>query len=305
MRGGSARVAIEVAIALAVSWNPLVKSNASAVPTTITSRRSLPIRRSCQCESAGWGRERGRNPDLHQIPTFWRCGGPVRLSAVNANPGETSTDVHKGMILALVGAAQFMVILDVSIVNVALPSIRNDLGFSVSGLQWVVNAYTITFGGLLLLGGRASDLLGQATHVHHRHRRVRAGLARRCRRAERRLPRRRARDPGGRRGDRLAEHARRAHDDVPRGTGAPSGVRSVGRDDRGRRIGGRDPGRHPHRRAELALDLPRQRPDRRRDRMGGATEPRPRPAARARRQRSARTARQLRPARRADRDGRA
>ena len=68
---------------------------------------------------------------------------------------------HAGLILALVGAAQFMVVLDISIVNVALPSIRNDLGFSIGGLQWVVNAYTITFGGLLLLGGRASDLLGR------------------------------------------------------------------------------------------------------------------------------------------------
>ncbi|MDX6526768.1 MAG: hypothetical protein QOI43_2279 [Gaiellales bacterium] len=68
---------------------------------------------------------------------------------------------HAGLILALVGAAQFMVVLDVSIVNVALPSIRDDLGFSIGGLQWVVNAYTITFGGLLLLGGRASDLLGR------------------------------------------------------------------------------------------------------------------------------------------------
>jgi EmrB/QacA subfamily drug resistance transporter len=68
---------------------------------------------------------------------------------------------RSGMILALVGAAQFMVLLDVSIVNVALPAIREDLGFSIGGLQWVVNAYTITFGGLLLLGGRASDLLGR------------------------------------------------------------------------------------------------------------------------------------------------
>jgi EmrB/QacA subfamily drug resistance transporter len=54
-----------------------------------------------------------------------------------------------------------MVILDVSIVNVALPSIRNDLGFSATNLQWVVNAYTLTFAGFLLLGGRAADLLGQ------------------------------------------------------------------------------------------------------------------------------------------------
>src|SRR3954451_25339553 len=63
--------------------------------------------------------------------------------------------------LVLCCLAQFMVILDVSIVNVALPSIREDLGFSASNLQWVVNAYTLTFAGFLLLGGRAADLLGR------------------------------------------------------------------------------------------------------------------------------------------------
>jgi EmrB/QacA subfamily drug resistance transporter len=66
-----------------------------------------------------------------------------------------------GAVLLLVCLAQFMVILDVSIVNVALPSIRSGLGFSTTGLQWVVNAYTITFGGFLMLGGRAADLLGR------------------------------------------------------------------------------------------------------------------------------------------------
>jgi EmrB/QacA subfamily drug resistance transporter len=68
---------------------------------------------------------------------------------------------HKSLILALCCLAQFMVILDVSIVNVALPSIRGDLGFSATGLQWVVNAYTLAFGGFLLLGGRAADLVGR------------------------------------------------------------------------------------------------------------------------------------------------
>ena len=63
--------------------------------------------------------------------------------------------------LTLVCLAQFMVILDVSIVNVALPSIRSDLHFSQVDLQWVVNAYTITFAGFLLLGGRACDVLGR------------------------------------------------------------------------------------------------------------------------------------------------
>jgi EmrB/QacA subfamily drug resistance transporter len=63
--------------------------------------------------------------------------------------------------LAVLAIAQFMVVLDVTIVNVALPAIQTDLGFSADGLQWVVNAYTLAFGGLLLLGGRASDLLGR------------------------------------------------------------------------------------------------------------------------------------------------
>jgi EmrB/QacA subfamily drug resistance transporter len=65
------------------------------------------------------------------------------------------------MLLFVVCLAQFMVILDVSIVNVALPSMRSGLHFSTTGLQWVVNAYTLTFAGLLLLGGRSADLLGR------------------------------------------------------------------------------------------------------------------------------------------------
>src|SRR4051812_28043779 len=63
--------------------------------------------------------------------------------------------------LALIVVAQFMVVLDVAIVNVALPSIKADLGFSESGLQWVISAYAIVFGGTLLLGGRLADLLGR------------------------------------------------------------------------------------------------------------------------------------------------
>ena len=63
--------------------------------------------------------------------------------------------------LALIVTAQFMVILDVAIVNVALPSIKTDLGFSQTDLQWVISAYAIFFGGALLLGGRLADLLGR------------------------------------------------------------------------------------------------------------------------------------------------
>src|SRR5919198_1123184 len=69
--------------------------------------------------------------------------------------------VNRWFVLVLVCIAQFMVILDATIVNVALPSIQHGLDFSPSGLQWIVNAYTLVFGGFLLLGGRASDLLGR------------------------------------------------------------------------------------------------------------------------------------------------
>ena len=65
------------------------------------------------------------------------------------------------MTLVLCCLAQFMVVLDVSIVNVALPSISADLGFSAASLAWVVNEYTLAFAGFLLLGGRAADLLGR------------------------------------------------------------------------------------------------------------------------------------------------
>jgi EmrB/QacA subfamily drug resistance transporter len=68
---------------------------------------------------------------------------------------------NKTALLLIVCLAQFMVILDVSIVNVALPSIHDGLGFSPTGLQWVVNAYTLTFAGFLMLGGRCADLLGR------------------------------------------------------------------------------------------------------------------------------------------------
>jgi EmrB/QacA subfamily drug resistance transporter len=71
------------------------------------------------------------------------------------------SDPHRWRILAVVATAFFMTILDVSIVNVALPSIAKDLEFSRENLQWIITAYAIAFGGFLLLGGRAADLLGR------------------------------------------------------------------------------------------------------------------------------------------------
>src|SRR5438093_9628647 len=84
-----------------------------------------------------------------------------------------STELHdrkRWIALAVIVAAQFMVVLDVAIVNVALPSIKTDLHFTQESLQWVLTAYSIMFGGVLLLGGRMADLIG-------RRRMFMAGLA--------------------------------------------------------------------------------------------------------------------------------
>src|SRR4029453_16350813 len=78
-----------------------------------------------------------------------------------ASAVESRLDSRRWIVLAVVVAAQFMVVLDVAIVNVALPSIKTDLGFTQETLQWVVTAYAILFGGVLLLGGRMADLLGR------------------------------------------------------------------------------------------------------------------------------------------------
>ena len=81
-----------------------------------------------------------------------------RRTTIQLGSGRT---VPPGSSSLIVCVGQFMVVLDASIVNVALPSIQRDLHFSTSSLQWVVNAYTLTFAGFLLLGGRAADLFGR------------------------------------------------------------------------------------------------------------------------------------------------
>jgi EmrB/QacA subfamily drug resistance transporter len=85
------------------------------------------------------------------------------VSSASPAPGHSAAEptVHENLILALVCVAQFMVVLDVSIVNVALPAIGRSLDYSTTGLQWVVNAYVLTFAGFLLLGGRTADLFGR------------------------------------------------------------------------------------------------------------------------------------------------
>src|SRR4051794_18483789 len=89
-------------------------------------------------------------------------GAITVLDNLTSEPAaEAGPSRKKWLALAVIVAAQFMVVLDVAIVNVALPSIKDDLNFSQESLQWVITAYAIFFGGVLLLGGRLADLLGR------------------------------------------------------------------------------------------------------------------------------------------------
>jgi EmrB/QacA subfamily drug resistance transporter len=87
---------------------------------------------------------------------------PAMAVSANSSPSQSTrpSSGRAGLVLAAACVCQLMVVLDISVVNVALPDIGRSLGFSPSSLSWVVSAYTLTFGGLLLLGGRVADLIG-------------------------------------------------------------------------------------------------------------------------------------------------
>ncbi|MFF0021530.1 MFS transporter [Streptomyces sp. NPDC005496] len=87
------------------------------------------------------------------------------MTASHATPSKSAESPERGrgsgIALLVIASCQLMVVLDITIVNIALPHIQNSLGFSTENLSWVINAYTLTFGGLLLLGGRLGDILGR------------------------------------------------------------------------------------------------------------------------------------------------
>ncbi|MET7476751.1 MFS transporter [Streptomyces sp. NPDC005648] len=89
---------------------------------------------------------------------------PAATTAQAGPPGHTQApSKHRWWALAVIGLAQLMVVLDATIVNIALPSAQQDLGFDNNGRQWIVTAYSLAFGSLLLLGGRLADLVGRKT----------------------------------------------------------------------------------------------------------------------------------------------
>ena len=175
-----------------------------------------------------------------------------------------------------------MIVLDVSVVIAALPKIHRALDFSPTSLSWVQNAYTLTFGGLLLLGARAGDILG-------RRRMLVAGIALFTAASlagglapSAGVAAGRARRAGRRRRDRRSVHARAAHHDVPRGPRAHARDRLLQRRRGWRRQRRPRARRHADRLALLALGPLHQRPDRpRRDPARAALPARDRASHRA------------------------
>ena len=183
----------------------------------------------------------------------------------------TEHDRTRWLALYVLCAGMLMIVLDATIVNVALPSIQDDLGFSQNNLAWVINAYMIPFGGLLLLAGRMGDLLGQrrvflvGLAIFTTASLVCADFA------EPGDAGRRPLHPGHRRGDGLGGDPRDDRDDVPRTGGAGESDRRLRLRRFGRRLDRPAARRRPHRRDQLALDLPHQPADRDRGRLHGET----------------------------------
>ena len=169
--------------------------------------------------------------------------------------------------LALIVTAQFMVILDVAIVNVALPSIKTDLGFSQASLQWVISAYAIFFGGDAAARRPARRPARPPAALRRRPRALRGQLAALRPRLVGGLADRVPRAPGPRRRAARAGRALAPDDDVRRGPRAQPRARHLRRRVRQRRRRGRAARRRAHLVPELVVDLLRQRPGRhRRDR---------------------------------------
>ena len=144
-----------------------------------------------------------------------------RDTPISDAAGPQGSACHRNQSLdsaCLISIAQLMIVLDVTIVNIALPSARQDLGTSDGNRQWVVTAYALAFGGLLLVGGRIADLWGPDPLLHHRPDRLRIGRS-------------------------TWRYRHQRGDDV-RGAGSPGRVRSAARARRTLLAG---PGRAPHR----------------------------------------------------------
>ena len=214
------------------------------------------------------------------------------MTQTAAAPAPAAVATSRWAKLIVLCAGMLMIILDQTITTVALPSIQSDLHFSQSNLAWVVNAYLIAFGGLLLLAGRLGDLIGRRNMFIGGPRRVRRIVAALRPRRQRGDADRRPLRPGRRRRDDVGRDPRDDRRAVPEAGRAGARDRRLQLRLGGRRVARAAGRRRADRDAELALDLLRQPPDRAGDRLRRTAAARPRagPRARPRRRRRGRSA---------------
>ena len=181
-------------------------------------------------------------PVAHDSPAAHASRAP----RVSPAPAGARAPRSLGLALVVIAAAQLMIVLDATIVNVALPHIQRALSFSGTGLEWVVTAYSLAFGSLLLLRRPSRRHLRPPPRVHRRHHRLLAGLTGRWSRHERVVDPDRARGAGRRRRAGRADRARPDRHDLPGRPAAQPRLRRVRRHERRRRRHGPAARRHPH-----------------------------------------------------------
>lgn len=200
-----------------------------------------------------------RNPSVTSLRSDMSTQESMRLSR---NAAESQPPRRPGLILAFLCLAGFMTFLDVSIVNVALPTIEDELHISQTSLQYIVTTYGMLLGGFLLLTEQARRRLRPPPDAPDRPDPVRPLLPARRARAERGHADRGARRPGPGGGVHRDRRAVPARQQLRGGRRTQQGPRCLGRAQRYRRRRRCHPGRSAHRRARLALDLLHQRADR-------------------------------------------
>ena len=183
-------------------------------------------------------------------------------------PGQAEPDPRRWLILVVIAVAQLMIVLDLTVMNLALPSAQKALDFSNVDRQWVVTAYALSFGSLLLFCGRLADLIGRKRDVPYRPDRLRRGLRGRRRVGQLRDAGHRPRVPGRVRRDAGAGRAVAADHDVHRPEGAGQGLRRLRRHRR-RGRGGRAAARRRADVVPVVALVPVHQPGLRRDRDHG------------------------------------
>src|SRR5688500_1422290 len=161
MAGGRARRRLSPAVRRKLAGDLRVRQTSHSAPVLQDLRRApvLAVRRSACGAGQLPGRRGSERADRRASEVLRHAARQCQVAARRDAP-PVMTERKRWLAFYLLCAGEFMIVIDTTIINVALPSIQADLAFTESSLVWVVNAYMVTYGGFLLLGGRLGDLFG-------------------------------------------------------------------------------------------------------------------------------------------------